>query len=69
MPEFTVEVAFDVYCSCGEALCNQSVTQDYAGGYRNRARSVTVEPCPKCLDRAEGAGYDTGFKEGEESND
>jgi len=31
MPEFNVEVVFDVYCSkCGAALCNNCSTQDYS---------------------------------------
>jgi len=60
MPEFSVEVVFDVYCSCGAALCNQSDTQD-SDGYRHRSRSVTVEPCEKCKD----AEYEKGYAQGE----
>ena len=61
MPEFEVEVTFDVYCSCGAALCDQSTATDYQRGYGGRGRSVTVEPCQKCLDMAEDAGYDKGY--------
>lgn len=61
MPAFEVE--FEVYCSCGEGLCNQS-----AGGTGPRGPSVTVEPCKKCIeldsDEARDEGYAEGHKEG-----
>lgn len=54
------EMVFEVYCSCGNGLCNQ--TRVETKGSRNR---VTIEPCEKCLDNAkeEGdtAGYDRGL--------
>jgi len=65
MPEFNVGVEFDVYCSCGAALCNQSTTTDWFRGGRGRA--LTVEPCTQCLDKAHRAGYDE--RDGEESHD
>ena len=58
MPSFEVE--FEVYCGrCGAGLCNQSV------GYNRRGPRVDVEPCGKCLENAEDAGYDKGKQEGE----
>ena len=61
MPEFEVEVSFDVYCSCGAALCNQSSTQDYRRSYGGTPRSLIVEPCQACMDKAEVKGYDEGY--------
>jgi hypothetical protein len=61
MPEFEVNVVFDVYCSCGAALCNQSSTQDYRRGHGGTPRSLTVEPCQSCLDRIKDEGYDEGY--------
>lgn len=65
MPEFNVEVIFDVYCSCGEALCNQSSTKDYDHTYRHTARAVTVAPCEAC----KSAAYDEGYQKCEQDND
>lgn len=56
MPEFLVE--FEVYCSCGNGLCGQSV-----GSNKNGPR-VTVEPCEKCLQKEHDAGYEEGHKQG-----
>jgi len=50
-------VEFEVWCSCGEGLCNQ--TKDVRGG-------IQVEPCANCLDKAMDAGYDKGYSEGYE---
>ena len=41
-------VEFEVWCSCGNGLCNQ--TKDVNGG-------IEVEPCEKCLDKAHTEGY------------
>ena len=46
---------FEVWCSCGEGLCNQ--TTDRKGG-------IIVEPCEKCLDKAKDEGYDDGYDKG-----
>jgi len=59
MPSFEVE--FEVFCSCGEGLCGQSVGSLDRGGPR-----VTVEPCEKCKDRAYEDGYDSGCRDSEE---
>jgi deoxycytidylate deaminase len=57
MPEFNVE--FEVFCSCGNGLCNQS-----DGGNSNRRGTpyVTVEPCKKCIELAKSDGFDEGVK-------
>ena len=56
MPTFVVEkdeediaVDFEVFCSCGAGLCNQSEVRI---SRRRQSRQVVVEPCEKCLDRA-----------------
>ena len=57
MPDLTVDI--NVYCSCGEGLCNQSKIKNDRYGI-----SLTVEPCQKCLDRAKDSGKDEGESEG-----
>ena len=57
MPSFEVE--FEVFCSCGEGLCNQSM-----GSLMRRGPIVTVEPCDKCLIKAYDKGYDEGYNIG-----
>ena len=60
MPNFDVE--FEVFCSCGEGLCNVSETRVS----RNRSvPQVVVEPCSKCVDKAKNSGYDEGYKTGQ----
>lgn len=59
--ETNVEVEFEVFCSCGEGLCNQSETRE---SRTRRTPQVVVEPCQKCLDRAEDAGQDKGYERG-----
>jgi hypothetical protein len=54
MPE--IEVDIEIWCSCGEGLCNQSSVKKARHG-----NGFVVEPCQKCLDRAEAKGYDSGF--------
>ena len=56
MPEINIDV--EVWCSCGEGLCNQSSTA-------KRGTGVEVEPCEKCLEVARKEGYDEGYDEGE----
>ena len=62
MPTFMVEheVEFEVYCSCGRGLCQESTAND--GDWR-ASRRVTVEPCPDCIERAREKGYDDGYEE------
>lgn len=61
MPSFDVE--FEVFCSCGEGLCNQSRGENKRG-YHGHSPCVTVEPCDKCKDKAADIGYDKGYQEG-----
>ena len=59
MPTFEVE--FEVYCSCGEDLCNQSITS-----LTRQGLIVKVDPCEKCLRKAQDDGWETGHKNGYE---
>jgi len=55
------EVEFEVFCSCGEGICNQSE------GRQSRHRGmpqVVVEPCPKCMEAAKEAGREDGYDQG-----
>jgi hypothetical protein len=69
MPLLNIDVEFEVFCSCGNGLCNQTTVEYKHGGQR-----VIIEPCDKCLQNAmdegyaegESDGYGDGFKEGEE---
>jgi hypothetical protein len=68
MPIFTIEapidVDFEVFCSCGNGLCNQSETRSS----RHRGTpQVVVEPCEKCLAsaRTDGATEGADSREGE----
>ncbi len=57
MPSFSgEEIEFEVYCSCGAGLCNQSRTEERCG----KSRRLIVEPCEKCLQDS----YQTGFEKG-----
>lgn len=53
-------VEFEVWCSCGEGLCNQST--DVKGG-------IKVEPCEKCLSVARDEGHDEGYNERDKEDD
>jgi hypothetical protein len=57
----TLSLEFEVYCSCGHGLCNQSTE-----GTNRHAQYITVEPCPKCLERNYDAGYDKGYESAKE---
>jgi len=52
MPSFDLE--FEVYCSCGGGLCNQSDTNK-----NGHSHYVTVEPCESCIDDAKEEGKET----------
>ena len=49
-----IEIEFEVWCSCGNGLCNQ--TRDRKGG-------IEVEPCEKCLEKAREEGKEEGYNE------
>ena len=50
MPEIRVEI--EVYCTCGNGLCNQT-----SEGTKYNRPCFTVEPCEKCLDKSYEHGY------------
>lgn len=47
---------FEVWCSCGNGLCGQC--KEVRGG-------IEVEPCEKCMEKAQGEGYGQGYDEGQ----
>ncbi len=51
----TINVDFEVWCSCGNGLCNQT---------SNKKGGIKIEPCQECLDAAEEKGYDRGYDKG-----
>lgn len=61
MPEINVEI--EVWCSCGEGLCNQSSDSN-----KGRGAGIEVEPCGKCLETAKQQGYDEGYDEAQKEN-
>lgn len=58
MPEFSL--SFEVYCSCGEGLCNQTTTR--MSRLRGEPQAV-VEPCQKCLQAARDEAAEARAKE------
>lgn len=62
----TLELEFEVYCSCGEGLCNNS-----REGSNKHSQYIEVEPCQRCLDARYEEGVDDGYerykKEAEEN--
>jgi hypothetical protein len=56
MPTFDVECDFEVYCDCGEGICNNCDVE-------NDEKKITVSPCAKCLDAAEQRGYEKGYND------
>jgi len=58
-PEIDVKVDVEIWCGCGEWLCNQS--RDASSRSQHR---IEVEPCEKCLDRAREAEYQKGYDKG-----
>lgn len=49
---------FEVYCSCGQGLCNNSTE-----GTNRHSHYITIEPCQKCLDSKYEEGHSDGFDE------
>ena len=47
-------IEFEVWCICGEKLCNQC--DNVAGGIR-------VRPCQRCLKEQYEIGYEDGLEE------
>ena len=53
-----LELEFEVYCSCGEGLCQQTTE----GQTRGRGMPfITVEPCEHCISEAHDKIYDKGY--------
>ncbi|KKN42828.1 hypothetical protein LCGC14_0709600 [marine sediment metagenome] len=57
MPKVYGHVDVEVWCSCGEGLCGQSVGGDGL---------ITIAVCGKCTEVARQEGYEDGFNEGRE---
>ena len=58
MPEIITK--FEVYCNCGNGLCNQTdVREDRHGN-----PVLHIDPCEKCLDKARDEGHEEGYDEG-----
>jgi len=56
----TLELEFEVFCSCGAGLCNNSTE-----GKTRHSQYITVEPCSDCLKSSREEGY----KQCEEDNE
>lgn len=64
MPEFQIEVSFEVFCGeCGAGLCNQTTTRKSRGRGEDQ---VVVAPCEKCIRDAREEGYEKGLQDGTE---
>ncbi|KKK89787.1 hypothetical protein LCGC14_2729590 [marine sediment metagenome] len=59
MTDITLNV--EIYCSCGEGLCNQT---DGTSTRHRSAPCFVVEPCTKCLERE----YDRGYSKAEDDS-
>ena len=59
----TLSLDFEVFCSCGNGLCN-STTE---GSGRN-GQYITIEPCKDCLERRYEEGVEEGYQKGLEEN-
>ncbi len=57
MPIFNID--FEVYCSCGHRLSNQSNTKRNVEGL-----SIIVTYCEKCSERIMTEGYYEGYEQG-----
>ncbi len=60
MPTIQASIEVEIWCSCGEGLCNKSDITTRNSHYCGEKHSITVEPCQKCLDKARDDGYDEG---------
>lgn len=60
-----LETEFEVFCSCGEPMCNKTTTRTSRG---RRIPQLVVEPCPKCLDEEYYKGKNEGYQAGREYN-
>ena len=63
MPEFNIDVEFEVYCgTCGSSLCNQSST-----GSGRRVSRVDVDVCRNCIEEEKDEAYRKGYEDGRDS--
>jgi len=60
MPVFNINVDFEVFCSCGEGLCNSCTVGTTT---RRGMPYIEVEPCQKCLDKQYELGVEEGSKD------
>lgn len=58
----TVIVDIEVFCSCGESLCNVSSSETTRLG----SPTITVEPCKKCMAIEREAGHTAGYELGDQ---
>jgi hypothetical protein len=63
MPKFEIDVDFEVYCVCGNGLCNS--TSDISRGGKNK---IEVDLCPLCLTEKLREAYDEGYEDGKYHN-
>ncbi len=56
-----IEVEMELFCDCGEGLCNQTAASRTPG--RNMPAFI-VSPCEKCLKKARDEGDDKGYIRG-----
>jgi hypothetical protein len=57
----TLNLEFEVYCSCGAGLCLNSTE-----GSTSRSQYITITPCEKCQDEKYDEGYNNGYSQCEE---
>jgi len=61
MPD--IEVNIEIYCTgCGAGICSNATATQV-----RRQPCFQVEPCEKCMGKAEAAGREEGYKEGYEA--
>jgi len=57
-----LETEFEVFCSCGEGLCLQTIVRTSRG---RRIPQVVVPICKKCAEYERRTGFREGFEAGE----
>jgi hypothetical protein len=51
--ETPVDVEFEVYCTCGEGMCNRTDVRDSRS---RKMPQIIVDACPECLEKAKAQG-------------
>jgi len=54
----TLDLEFEVYCSCGTGLCNNSTE-----GKNRHSSYITIEPCETCAKASYEEGFDAGYEQ------